>query len=249
MKRTKKVKHEEHIDEAWLLPYADMLTLLLALFIVMFAMAKVDDQKFSALSKQFNIIMSSHPTSGAGGILPAHPKYNSVDGEQSTATTSSDHKFQGISEEEKIVSAGETIEKQLADAGHASDIDVDLEQDGLRIAIKSGLLFPSGSASLSTESQQLINNIGKTLNTLGNDLIIAGYTDNVPNKTEAYASNWELSAARAISVMEELVKTDGISQDKVSIQAYGEYKPKVPNNNSDNRAKNRRVEIFIIKKD
>ncbi|WP_314061283.1 flagellar motor protein MotB [uncultured Vagococcus sp.] len=235
MKR--KHKHEEHVDEGWLLPYADMLTLLLALFIVMFAMAKVDDTRLDALSDQFNIILSGEHSGGNGGILPDHPKQSSDEGQTATQV-----------DEEKMVSAGETIKKDLTEAGHAEDIDVSLEKDGLRIAIKSGLLFSSGSAEIPADIESLVGKISSSLKTLDNDLIIAGYTDNVPNQTETYASNWELSAARAIKVMDFLVKNNAVKEEHVSIQAYGEFKPKVPNNNAENRAKNRRVEIFVVRK-
>lgn len=231
-------KKEEHVDEGWLLPYADMMTLLLALFIVMFAMAKVDDQKFEALSEQFNIILSGQPKSGNGGILPDHPNPNK-------ATEKSAKEI----DEDKIVAAGNSIEKDLAAAGHQADIDVNLEADGLRIAIKSGLLFHSGSAKLNSEIESLVLGISHSLSKLDNEVIIAGYTDNVPNQTADYSTNWELSAARAINVMQFLIETQGISEDKVSIQAYGEFRPKVPNNTAENRSKNRRVEIFILRKE
>lgn len=236
MKR--KHKHEEHVDEGWLLPYADMLTLLLALFIVMFAMAKVDDTRLDALSDQFNIILSGEHSGGNGGILPAHPKQTSAE-----TKTAVQH------DEDKMVTAGDAIKNDLTDAGHGGDIDVTLEKDGLRIAIKSGLLFSSGSAEIPADIEALVGKIADSLKTLDNDLIIAGYTDNVPNQTEAYDSNWELSAARAIKVMDFLVKNNAVKEEHVSIQAYGEFNPKVPNNNAENRAKNRRVEIFVVRKD
>lgn len=236
MKR--KPKHEEHMDEGWLLPYSDMMTLLLALFIVMFAMAKVDDTRLDALSNQFNIILSGEHSGGNGGILPAHPKQKQA--ELPTA---------GKTDEANMVSAGDAIKKELTDVGHGEDVDVSLEKDGLRIAIKSGLLFSPGSAVIPPETESLVGKISDSLKTLDNDLVIAGYTDNVPNQTATYASNWELSAARAIKVMEFLVSHQAVKEDRISIQAYGEFNPKVPNNNAENRAKNRRVEIFVIRKD
>lgn len=242
MKRKK--KPEEHADEGWLLPYSDMMTLLLALFIVMFAMAKADSGKIDELSNEFNVILSGQSSGGNGGILPAHPKQSKHKFKQKEK----DEKKELTNDEEKIQAAGESIKDELTKSGHSEDIDVDLEQDGLRIAIKSGLLFSPGSSDIPSSVEGIVKKIADSLKELDNDLIIAGYTDNVPNQTAQFDSNWELSAARAISVMEFLVKHHGISEDRVSIQAYGEFKPKVSNNNDENRAKNRRVEIFIIKK-
>lgn len=245
----RKKKPEEHADEGWLLPYSDMMTLLLALFIVMFAMASANEGKIDELSNEFNVILSGQSGGGNGGILPAHPK-QSVRHSKSKKDKEDEKEDENLSnDEQKIKAAGDSIKDELTKAGHSEDIDVDLEQDGLRIAIKSGLLFSPGSSDIPSSVEEIVKKIADSLKDLDNDLIIAGYTDNIPNQTAQYDSNWELSAARAISVMEFLVKHHGISENRVSIQAYGEFKPKVPNNNDENRAKNRRVEIFIIKKD
>lgn len=243
MKRKK--KHEEHADEGWLLPYSDMMTLLLALFIVMFAMAKSDDGKIDQLSNEFNVIISGQKNSGNGGILPAHPKQQK---NKDTSKMEDNPKEDLTDEEKKIQAVGDSIKDELSKVGHGEDIEVDLEKDGLRIAIQSGLLFEPGSAEITSSITGIVQKISDSLKEVDNELIIAGYTDNIPNNTEQYKSNWELSAARAISIMESLVRNHGVKENKVSIQAYGEFKPKVPNNSDGNRAKNRRVEIFIIKK-
>lgn len=243
MKRKK--KHEDHADEGWLLPYSDMMTLLLALFIVMFAMAKSDDGKIDQLSNEFNVIISGQKSTGNGGILPAHPKPQ----KNNTTSKKSNDTGEELSEEEKKIQAvGDSIKDELSKAGHGEDIEIDLEKDGLRIAIQSGILFEPGSAEITPSIKGIVQKIADSLKKVDNELIIAGYTDNIPNNTQLYKSNWELSAARAISIMESLIQNHGIEESKVSIQAYGEFKPKVPNNSDENRAKNRRVEIFIIKK-
>lgn len=264
-KRPKKI--EEPIDEGWLLPYADMLTLLLALFIVMFAMAKTDDSKLDELSNEFGIILSGKNSSGSDGILPGHPpKKKKQTNEESKTTAEKAKEAQNVvketkakedtakldsakeADEERMQSVGESIKDDLTKDGHAEDIDIDLEQDGLRIAIKSGLLFSPGSAEITDDVEEIIKKIAGSLKDLDNDLIIAGYTDNIPNNTTEYPSNWELSSARAMTVMKLLVKHHGIEENRVSVQSYGEFKPKVPNNSDENRAKNRRVEIFVVKK-
>ena len=257
-------KQEEPVDEGWLLPYADMLTLLLALFIVMFAMAKTDDSKLDELSNEFNIIFSGKSGKSGDGIMPGiSPKKEEASTTESTkektetkkdakkaqeSTKESQKKSEKNSDVERMESVGKTIKNDLTDEGFGEEIDVNLEQDGLRIAIKSGLLFAPGSASVTDEVEDVVKKIAESLQDLDNDLIIAGYTDNIPSNTDQYPTNWELSAARAMTVMKLLVKHHGIEEDRVSVQAYGEYKPKVPNNNEENRAKNRRVEIFVVKK-
>lgn len=249
-------KHEEHVDEGWLLPYSDMLTLLLALFIVMFAMAKTDDGRLDELSNEFSVILSGKSNGSDNGILPGQRKKTPAEDKNGKTEKKSESKKiidtpkkAETDEEKKMQAAGDSIKDELSKSGHAEDIDVDLEQDGLRIAIKSGLLFTPGSADITGDVEDVVQKVAESLNGLDNDLIIAGYTDNVPSNTPEFPSNWELSSARAMTVMKLLVKHNGITEDRVSVQAYGEFKPKVPNNNDENRAKNRRVEIFIIKKD
>lgn len=259
-KRPKKT--EEPVDEGWLLPYADMLTLLLALFIVMFAMAKTDDSKIQELGDEFSIIFSGKNSGGSTGILPGHPskKVTDKDGESVSETKVVEQKkgkdkipneenkeIQKDTDVERMQSVGDSIKNELSEEGFGEEIDVSLEQDGLRIAIKSGVLFAPGSAAVTPEIEEVVKKIATSLKDLDNDLIIAGYTDNVPSNTTEYPSNWELSAARAMTVMKLLVKHHGIEEDRVSVQAYGEYKPKVPNNTEENRARNRRVEIFVVK--
>lgn len=257
-KRPKKV--DEPIDEGWLLPYADMLTLLLALFIVMFAMAKTDDSKIEQLGNEFSIIFSNKDASGSDGILPGHPpkrktetksKNNNHSNQETTSgkeNNDNQKEMDKKSDVERMQTVGDNIKEDLTKEGFGEDIDVDLEQDGLRIAIKSGLLFAPGSADVTDEVEELLKKIAGSLQDLDNDLIIAGYTDNVPSNTAEFPSNWELSSARAMTVMKLLVKYHGIEEERVSVQSYGEFKPKVPNNNDENRAKNRRVEIFVVKK-
>ncbi|MGX6992467.1 hypothetical protein CBF34_01205 [Vagococcus penaei] len=228
MKRRK--KHEEHVDEAWLLPYSDMLTLLLALFIVMFAMAKSDDKRLDQLGEQFHIILSGNSASGKGGLLPDNPATQKTDAEA-------------------IAETGAKIKEDLTTDGHKDEVDVKVEKDGVRVTIDSGLLFSPGSATLNSAVDEPLKKVADSLKKIDNDIIVAGYTDNVPNQTKEFKSNWELSAARAISVMDSLVANKGVTENRVSIQAYGEFRPKVPNNSAENRAKNRRVEIFIVKKD
>ena len=265
-KRPKKT--EEPVDEGWLLPYADMLTLLLALFIVMFAMAKTDDSKLDELSNEFNIIFNGKNPNGSDGILPGHPpkkdkktttdssliesedsKSKKNDEKKTEENTSESSEETTNSDVERMKTVGNSIKSNFSKEGLENDIDVDLEQDGLRIAISSGLLFAPGSATVTSEVEEIVKKIAESLQDLDNDIIIAGYTDNVPNNNSNYESNWELSSARAMTVMKLLVKHHGIEEDRVSVLVYVEFKPKAPNNNDENRAKNRRVEIFVVKKD
>ncbi len=249
--RKKKKKMEEHADEGWLLPYSDMLTLLLALFIVMFAMAKVDDTKFKAVSNQFHILLSSDNSSGGEGLLDSEKKEDTKTIESKDMTkkennVQAEKKLKEELDEKQITEAGDQIKQSLNESGYGKDVEVNLEKEGLRISIQSGILFDSGSADILTSFDPVILKIADTLRTLNNDIVVAGHSDNVPFVGNGkFHSNWDLSAARAISVMNFLVDQGKLDPSKFSIQAYAEYQPKVTNNTPEGRAENRRVELFI----
>ncbi len=233
----KKVHHEEHVDETWLIPYADMLTLLLALFIVMFAMSQVDKKKATALSEQFNIIFM-----GGTGILETGgaavvPKPNAPISAAATAAEKEAQKMQELKDR---------LEQGIADHGLSGKVDVTLDREGLSITVQDAILFNSGEAVVLDSVQPLLIEIAKLLKPLDNNVRVAGHTDNVPIHTSEFRSNWDLSAMRAINVMNYLVDYGGLQPQKLSIQAFGQFRPKAGNDTAEGKALNRRIEIFVI---
>jgi len=257
----RKKKHEEHIDEAWLLPYADMLTLLLALFIVMFAMARVDEGKFEEFKSEFGTIFAGLKVGGDSLVGPVmnlgnySGKTDEGDGakgdggEDAAGSTVAEEEAKESAvaqkiEDQQMVEASENLKNDLADANLGQDTNVTLKSDGLHINLDSNILFAPGSADLSSEVQSSLGIIAPHLQKLDQEVTVAGYTDNIPENGK-YHSNWELSAARAISVMNYLVTEQIVDGQKISVQAYGENKPHATNQTETGRAKNRRVEIII----
>ncbi|BCZ49110.1 chemotaxis protein MotB [Clostridium gelidum] len=230
--RKKKEHHEEHVDEAWLLPYSDMLTLLLALFIVMFAMGQTDAAKFNAMSQQFNIIFA-----GGSGVMQR-------DGNSVISMEVSP----GQAEDDKMTEVKKMLEAEITKEGYSDKVKVALNGEGLEISIQDVVLFNTAEAEVKNNLSPLLVQISNLLQGLENKVKVVGYTDNVPIKNDKFRSNWELSAMRAINVMNFMVASGEISADKVSIQAYGEYMPKFENTTEAGRAKNRRVEIIVIRK-
>lgn len=226
----KKQHHEEHVDEAWLLPYSDMLTLLLALFIVMFAMGQTDKQKLQAMSQQFNIIFA-----GGKGVMKN-------DGQSSISMPSNTE-----IEDAKMSEIKKTLEDEISQEGYSDKVKVDVNSDGLEISIQDVVLFNTGEADVKNNLSPLLLQISNMIKGLDNEIKVVGYTDNVPIKNDKFQSNWELSSMRAINVMNFMVDLGKIQADKVSIQAYGEYKPKFDNTTEQGRAKNRRVEIVVVR--
>jgi len=230
MSRKKKVHHEEHVDESWLIPYADMLTLLLALFIVMFAMSKIDNEKASKLSGEFNSIFT-----GSSAILP--------EGQTGTPAVTNN-----VIEENAMNEIKDELNEEIKKDGYSGNVKVELNEEGLKISIESVVLFHSGDANVIDEVKPLLLEISSLLSGLDNKVKIVGHTDNIPIKNSNFRSNWDLSAMRAINVMNYIVDVGGVNPKNLSIEAYGEQLPKYDNTTEENRSKNRRVEIFIIRK-
>jgi chemotaxis protein MotB len=244
MMKKKKEHHEEHVDETWLIPYADMLTLLLALFIVMFAMSKVDQQKLQRLSAEFSVIFSGGSSVMAEGGTSSTAVVQSEAANAGTATEKSNKE----KEEDAMNEVKKNLESEIQSKGYADKVKIELNKEGLEISIQDAVLFNSGDAQVLKTVNPLLVEISKMIKGLDNEIKVVGHTDNVPITTSKFRSNWDLSAMRAINVMNFMVGSGGLSSDKISIQAYGEYRPKYSNDTAEGRAKNRRVEIFIIRK-
>jgi len=236
MKRKK--KHEEHVDEAWLLPYSDILTLLLALFIVMFAMAKVDDEKFQEIRSEFGTILSSHHSSSSviGSVIDMGETNTGKKAPTSTEAQAQEASVRTQLENQQLQKISDQLSQELASSGLKDQTEVRLESDGLHITLASSILFTSGSAEISDSLKKL-----KT-----NKIVIAGHTDNVPEKGNGrYQSNWDLSSARAINVMEYFISKGAVLEKNAAIQAFADTEPKADNNTPQGRSENRRVEMII----
>lgn len=238
----KKQHHEEHLDETWLLPYSDMLTLLLALFIVMFALGQTDKAKFQALSRQFNIIFAG----GTGVMQQDGSSMIPMDGEGGQNTTTGVYNTK--TEEDKMTEIKKMLEQEIGKEGYSDKVKVELTNGGLEITMQDAVLFRSGEAEIVNNVSPILSKLSDMLRNLDNKIKIVGHTDNVPIRNTRFRSNWDLSAMRAINVMNYMVTSTGITADRASIEAHGEYAPKYDNRTEEGRTKNRRVEIIVIRK-
>jgi len=125
--------------------------------------------------------------------------------------------------------------------------NVEVNEKRITIVLPSPVLFDSGSAVLKSETIKTLKEFAEIIRTLKNKVVVEGYTDDKPISTGEFASNWELSAARAFSVIKYLIEEEKIDPERLSAFGYGEFRPKVPNNSDENRTMNRRIEINIIK--
>jgi chemotaxis protein MotB len=229
-KRAKKQEEQENL-ERWLLTYCDLITLLLAFFVVMYSMSQIDAKKFGSLSVHLRSILT-----GQLGILKEAP---SIAGKSEMGN---------IAEPQPIdlqIVEGEIL-KTAEEKDFKKQIALAMDERGLVVHIMDTALFEVGKAYLTPDAQSMLEHLAPELRRLPNPLRIEGHTDNVPIQTPLFPSNWELSVARSTSVVRYLVEKHGISPLRVAAIGYGEYRPIAPNDSPANKAKNRRIDIVIL---
>ena len=252
-------EHEEHIDESWLVPYADIMTLLLALFIVLYSMNTVDTKKFEELSKAFSVAFSS----GQGvldmpSIIEKGPDVEQIDGgskdeddqdaaEQEEMLT--DEEIQDILDksQKELSELKEELDEYIASNGLTNSLETSLNMSQLLITIRDNALFDSGEASVNTDGKELAITIANMLDEYPDfNIIVAGHTDTTPIRNSKFQSNWDLSVMRAVRFMDIMLSNDNLDPVRFSPVGYGEYRPVVANDSAENKAKNRRVELSIV---
>ena len=239
-KKRKKHDHEEHIDESWLIPYADLLTLLLALFIVLFASSSVDATKFKQISDSFETIFN-----GGTGVM----NYPSETVPENTNGSSNEHdnKGNGDTPQKELQDVQAKVEEYINKNKLNDSLKTKLTDEGLLITITNDVLFDSGSAIVRKDERSIATQISKLIVTNPPlSVIISGHTDNVPIKNELFQDNWDLSVTRAVNFMKIMLENKNLKPQSFSAKGYGEYKPIVSNRTATGRAKNRRVEILVL---
>lgn len=236
-RRRKKKHHDEHIDESWLTPYSDVLTLLLALFIVLFAVSSVDSVKFRALSNAFNQVFD-----GGTGVMD-----NPSPIESNNGTSSSSGMMSGKTEREQLEDVQNKVNSYIQDKKLDKKLETALTDEGLLVTIEDNVLFESGVAEVREKNKKIAKDISQLLiMDTPRSIVISGHTDNIPIKNNDYDSNWDLSVMRAVNFMKVLLDNEQLEPEWFSAKGYGEFKPIASNKTAEGRAKNRRVEILIM---
>ena len=220
----------------WMTTFSDLMSLLLTFFILLYSMSSVDDEKFQNVSNSLKgALAGTGGTSIIDGIDPP-PTIVQPDEED----YNEDELDQGI------VEMHDKVKDYIDDEEMGKEISVNMNKRGVFVDIKEAILFDPGSADIKDGGLQVLAKLEDLLNDFDNDIVIEGYTDNVPMNNEKYASNWELSTARAVSVVRHLSEKQHINPNRLSAVGFGEFSPIVPNDTPENRATNRRVNILII---
>ncbi len=215
----------------WLLTYADMITLLLALFIILFSISTINKVKLQRLVRDLG-----------GGFNSQDAINNPPNGIKTPAT------------KDEL----QAMQSQLQSYINSNNLQDDIQTRITRVGKKRELIvtllsdkqfYDSGKAELKPETKRIINQVYRALKDRANEVRVEGNTDNVPISNFQFPSNWELSSARAVGVARYLVEKDGLAPRRISALGNGEYRPKYPNDTVAHRAANRRVDVVILDTD
>jgi chemotaxis protein MotB len=222
---------EKDRSERWLLTYADLITLLLVFFIVLYTMSQVDKKKFEAMSASLAVVFGGVGKSGvldAGrSIMPGDKIYK---------------------ERLEMQNTQEKVRRMIAQRGLEGKISTDLGERGLVISVKDTVLFDVGSGELTPAARDIMQNVAHLLSETPSAIRVEGHTDNVPIRKPTFPSNWELSAARAASVV-RLLAAGGVAPSRLAVLGLGEFRPAASNDTPAGRDANRRVLLVILGND
>ena len=270
-------KHEEHGNhEAWAIPYGDLMTLLLAFFVVMYAISSVNAGKYRVLSDSLFAAFRGAPRSmqpiqvgekqvGTGADLNTTIVQQAMlDGKAQSrlapvpvavglakSGASGNSPIAGTLPPQAAAAAA-ALTRVADEVARAMDqlvrkdmVTVRRSDFWIEVEMRTDILFPSGSARLADDAVNIIERLGGVLAPFPNPIRVEGHTDNKPIKTAVFYSNWELSAARAGSVV-RVLSTHGVSPERLAVIGYGEQRPLKANDTPDGRNANRRVVVVIL---
>jgi len=254
-------KHEEHMNhEAWAIPYGDLVTLLFALFTVMYAMSSVNEGKFRVLSDAMIAAFNGAPKSmrpvnigekepGKGGDKPlagiAPTTLMKIRGQTDGSPAPPDPIRRATAESPALIRLQREVQDAMRALIDARLVTVRRESMWLEIEINTDILFSSGSGEFSQAAEPVLDKLAEVLKRFPNPIRVEGHTDDRPIHTGAFPSNWELSAARAASVVHQFTK-QGIDPLRLEIVGFGEFRPRQPNSSSEGRNANRRVAVLVL---
>ncbi len=245
MARRKPIPHESDNTDRWMVSYADFVTLLFAFFVVMYAMSSVNEGKYRVLADTMN---------EAFKVVPKSPEPIQIGKENKVVSSSNVVKIikpikilpkSERTYEREMKQIAETVSKSVQPLIDKGLINVTQHKLWVEIEMNSKILFSSADSELEEEAFPALKALAEVLKKLPNSIDVEGHTDNVPINNEQFPSNWELSAARAASVV-HLFSRYGVNPKRLSSIGYAEFRPISSNATSAGRLRNRRVKVVIL---
>ena len=263
MNRLRARRHSVEHDnvERWLVSYADYMTLLFALFVVLYAMAMVNEEPFETATESIGRVFQANeeqPKNRGHGddILPVNSSKtnkrlfgNGILEDAGPELVSGEVTLSNVSDAQvgtTLTSLEKDLHEALYELVESGYAQLQIDGDWLEIELNSGLLFPSGSSSPTNAAKDILAVIYEVIADSSNYIRVRGYTDNQVIATEIFSSNWELSVFRATAILRVLEELT-LNPARMAIEGYGQYYPNADNNTATGRAKNRRVVIAISK--
>lgn len=247
---SRKNKHGSHANhERWIVSYADFVTLLFAFFVVMFATAKADQGKARAVSESVRAALDGSTVSKASSAAKAQS--DTAAALASDPTQAEDAGKDDMAEKMaraalELLPLMESLKKELRPEIRKGTVELHMEARGLAISFKQAAFFDSGSSDVKAAAIPTVGKVGGALRQIQNAVRLEGHTDNVPIHTSKFASNWDLSAARAIAVLEVLTSQFQVPRSRLAIGGYAEVAPIASNDTDEGRSRNRRVDVVVL---
>ncbi|HEY3375497.1 MAG TPA: flagellar motor protein MotB [Candidatus Aquicultor sp.] len=238
--------------ERWLLTYSDLITLLMAFFVIMYAMSNVDAVKYASMADSLKVAMGLQspgsqvvPNMMSGGKTKDK---NSLKNTKNTATPSLSQvrNFRDAKEEQAFAAMLKKIKDYTKKKG-VTGLEANEDARGVVINLSDKVLFDIGKADLAPSAQAILSDLAGIVLPTGKQIKVEGHTDNIPIKNDRYPSNWQLSTDRATNVIMYWINRFPSVSDRLSAAGYGEYRPVASNLTAQGRAKNRRVEIIVLR--
>ncbi len=251
-------KHqEEEVDnkERWLVSYADFITLLFAFFVVMYSISSVNEGKYKVLSDSLEGVFNSPQKAILPiqiGDVPARAETNKAPAIhiipviKTPEPLNKDDQIREIQEQEELTKIAGEFEDSFKDLIFDQKVSVQKKDDWIEISLDDTVVFSSGGVEPIDEALPIIEKIARIMQGHDNAMLVEGHTDNIPIRSSTFPSNWELSAARAASVVRYLA-IEGVSPSRMGAMGYGEFQPVVRNDTPQGRRKNRRVVLLVSK--
>ena len=244
----RKKRHEEHENlERWLVSYADFITLLFAFFVVMYAISQVNVAKYRVLSDSLVNAFKNAPNAALPSPIKMDAKSQAASGQsvKQMVVIKKNDGAMDARQRDKMKVIAKDLFKVMEPLVKEGQVRVTQSARGIAVEINASVLFAPGQAALESGSIKVLKAVGQVLAQVPNDIQVEGHTDNTPISTVAYPSNWELSTARASSVVRLFIDT-GVAGGRLVAVGYGENRPVESNATPEGRSRNRRVTIMIL---
>lgn len=226
-------KQEDDGGGDWMTTYGDMMTLLLAFFVLLYSFSTLDANKFKMMIEG---LQGKLGVLKGGKTISSAPMIDAGLNSQRSGT-------------QQLSNLNTKVEQYIQDQGLEDDVETKITDKGLTVRFTGKVLFGLGEAEIKEDAKDILNNMAEFIKTVPNDVMVEGHTDDLPISNSQFPSNWELSTARATNVIRYFIENDNLDPTRLSAAGYSKYKPIVPNENWENRMKNRRVDIVILRMD